>query len=123
MQDAIPLPAKRNPHLQNYFRSIRKIKHAVASPYLHYVHYEVEGREYTVICFPNHAVRYEVWDDKIFKSTIAPTNISPRMQGETHNASPCIFVSFIVLHSLLAMNAQGTATSLCRTLSASQLEP
>ena len=33
MQDTIPLPAKRNPHLQNYFRSIRKIKHAVASPY------------------------------------------------------------------------------------------
>ena len=46
MQDTIPLPAKRNPHLQNYFRSIRKIKHAVAIPYLHYVHYEVEGREH-----------------------------------------------------------------------------
>lgn len=123
MQDAIPLPTKRNPHLQNYLRSIRKIKHAVASPYLHYVHYEVEGREYTVICFPNHAVRYEVWDDKIFKSTIAPTNISPRMQGETHNASPCILESFMVLHSLLTIKVKGTAPSLRCPLSASQLKP
>ena len=45
-----PFSFQRKAHIEqrrgNYLRSIRKIMHAVAIPYLHYVHYEVEGREH-----------------------------------------------------------------------------
>lgn len=42
-------------HLQSYLREVRKIDLAVASPYLRHIRYEVGGREYSAIGFPNRA--------------------------------------------------------------------
>ena len=42
-------------HLQSYLREVRGIDLAVASPYLRHIRYEVGGREYSAIGFPNRA--------------------------------------------------------------------
>lgn len=77
-------------HLQNYLREVRKIDLAVASPYLRHIRYEVGGREYSAIGFANCAGGYELRDDKTFKGTIAPKDISV-VAGETNNSPLCIF--------------------------------
>lgn len=84
INEALPL------HLQSYLREVRKIDLAVASPYLHHVRYEVGGREYSAIGFPNRAGGYELRDDKTFKGTIAPKDISV-IAGQANNAPLCIF--------------------------------
>ena len=93
ISEALPL------HLQNYLREVRKIDLAVASPYLRYVRYEVGGREYSAIGFANRAGGYELRDDKTFKGTIAPKDISV-IVGEAHNAPLCIFEGFMDFLSL-----------------------
>ncbi|CEN35150.1 toprim domain-containing protein [Capnocytophaga cynodegmi] len=100
-------------HLQNYLREVRKIDLAVASPYLRYVRYEVGGREYSAIGFANRAGGYELRDDKTFKGTIAPKDISV-IVGEAHNAPLCIFEGFMDFLSLLTM--KGKETSPCLVL-------
>ena len=85
INEALPL------HLQSYLREVRKIDLAVASPYLHHVRYEVGGREYSAIGFPNRAGGYELRDDKIFKGTIAPL---------------CIFEGVMDFLSLLTMKGK-----------------
>lgn len=84
INEALPL------HLQSYLREVRKIDLAVASPYLHHVRYEVGGREYSAIGFPNRAGGYELRDDKTFKGTIAPKDIFV-IAGQANNAPLCIF--------------------------------
>ena len=96
INEALPL------HLQSYLREVRKIDLAVASPYLHHVRYEVGGREYSAIGFPNRAGGYELRDDKIFKGTIAPKDISV-IAGQANNAPLCIFEGFMDFLSLLTM--------------------
>ena len=59
-----------------YLREVRKIDLAVASGYLRHIHYEVGGREYSAIGFPNRSGGYELRDDNAFKGTIAPKDIS-----------------------------------------------
>lgn len=98
-------------HLQNYLREIRKIDLAVASPYLRHVRYEVGGREYSAIGFPNRAGGYELRDDKTFKGTIAPKDISV-IAGEANNAPLCIFEGFMDFLSLLTMKGKETAACL-----------
>lgn len=98
-------------HLQNYLREVRKIDLAVASPYLRYVRYEVGGREYSAIGFPNCAGGYELRDDKAFKGTIAPKDISV-IAGEANNAPLCIFEGFMDFLSLLTMKGKETAPCL-----------
>lgn len=100
-------------HLQNYLREVHKIDLAVASPYLRYVRYEVGGREYSAIGFANRAGGYELRDDKTFKGTIAPKDISV-IVGEAHNAPLCIFEGFMDFLSLLTM--KGKETSPCLVL-------
>ncbi|MCF0257652.1 MAG: toprim domain-containing protein [Bacteroides heparinolyticus] len=100
-------------HLQNYLREVRKIDLAVASPYLRHVRYKVGGREYYAIGFPNRAGGYELRDDKTFKGTIAPKDISV-IVGEAHNAPLCIFEGFMDFLSLLTM--KGKETSPCLVL-------
>ena len=92
-------------HLQSYLREVRKIDLAVASPYLHYVRYEVGGREYSAIGFPNRAGGYELRDDKIFKGTIAPKDISV-IAGQANNAPLCIFEGVMDFLSLLTMKGK-----------------
>ena len=92
-------------HLQSYLRDVRKIDLAVASPYLHHVRYEVGGREYSAIGFANRAGGYELRDDKTFKGTIAPKDISV-IAGEANNAPLCIFEGVMDFLSLLTMKGK-----------------
>lgn len=92
-------------HLQSYLREVRKIDLAVASPYLRHIRYEVGGREYSAIAFPNRAGGYELRDDKTFKGTIAPKDISV-IVGEAYNAPLCIFEGFMDFLSLLTMKGK-----------------
>lgn len=105
ISEALPL------HLQNYLREVRKIDLAVASPYLRYVRYEVGGREYSAIGFANRAGGYELRDDKTFKGTIAPKDISVIARRE-NNASLCIFEGFMDFLSLLTIKGKETAPCL-----------
>ena len=99
ISEALPL------HLQNYLQEVRKIDLAVASPYLHHVRYEVGGREYSAIGFPNRAGGYELRDDKTFKGTIAPKDISV-IAGQANNAPLCIFEGVMDFLSLLTMKGK-----------------
>ena len=98
-------------HLQNYLREVRKIDLAVAGPYLRHVRYEVGGREYSAIGFANRAGGYELRDDKTFKGTIAPKDISV-IAGKANKASHCLFEGFIDFLSLLTMKGKETAPCL-----------
>ena len=104
INEALPL------HLQNYLREVRKIDLAVASPYLRHVCYEVGGREYSAIGFPNRAGGYELRNDKTFKGTIAPKDIS-LIQGNT-SETPCLFEGFMDVLSLLTMKGKETTPCL-----------
>lgn len=105
ISEALPL------HLQNYLREVRKIDLAVANPYLRHVCYEVGGREYSAIGFANRARGYELRDDKTFKGTIAPKDISV-VAGEANNAPLCIFEGFMDFLSYLTMKGKETAPCL-----------
>ncbi|ERI83841.1 hypothetical protein HMPREF1981_02598 [Bacteroides pyogenes F0041] len=105
ISEALPL------HLQNYLRGVRKIDLAVASPYLRHIRYEVGGREYSAISFANRAGGYELRDDKTFKGTIAPKDIS-LIAGEANNALHCIFEGFMDFLSLLTMKGKEIAPCL-----------
>lgn len=98
-------------HLQRYLREVRKIDLAVASRYLRHIHYEVGGREYSAIGFPNRAGGYELRDDNAFKGTIAPKDISV-IAGREDNAPLCIFEGFTDFLSLLTINGKETAPCL-----------
>lgn len=99
ISEALPL------HLQNYLREVRKIDLAVASPYLRHVRYEVGGREYSAIGFPNRAGGYELRGDKTFKGTIAPKDISV-IAGKANNAPHCIFEGFMDFLSYLTVKGK-----------------
>ena len=90
------------PHLQHYLQEERKIDLLLTKPYLRSVCYEVGGRTYTAIGFSNRAGGYELRDDKTFKGTIAPKDISV-IAGETNNAPHCIFEGFMDFLSYLTM--------------------
>lgn len=98
-------------YLQNYLREVRRIDLAVASPYLRHIRYEVGGREYSAIGFANRAGGYELRDDKTFKGTIAPKDISV-IAGKANNASHCLFEGFMDFLSYLTMKGKETAPCL-----------
>ena len=99
ISEALPL------HLQNYLQEVRKIDPAVASPYLRHIRYEVGGREYSAIGFPNQSGGYELRDDKTFKGTIAPKDISV-IAGDANNAPYCIFEGVMDFLSYLTLKGK-----------------
>lgn len=97
------------PHLQRYLQEERKIDLSLAKPYLRSVCYEVDGRTYTAIGFPNRTGGYELRDDRHFKGTIAPKDISVIGSEEgakdiAHN----IFEGFVDFLSFLTMKGKET---------------
>lgn len=97
------------PHLQHYLQEERKIDFSLAKPYLCSVCYEVDGRTYTAIGFPNRTGGYELRDDRHFKGTIAPKDISvigsvDGTKDTTHN----IFEGFVDFLSFLTMKEKDT---------------
>ena len=99
------------PHLQRYLQEERKIDLSLAKPYLRSVCYEVGGRTYTAIGFANRAGGYELRDDKTFKGTIAPKDISV-IAGDANNVPHCIFEGFMDFLSYLTMKGKEIAPSL-----------
>ena len=97
-------------HLQSYLREVRKINLAVSSSYLRHIRYEVGKREYSAIGFSNRAGGYELRDEKTFKGTIAPKDIS-LIQGDI-SEKLCLFEGFIDFLSYLTMKGKETAPAL-----------
>ena len=94
------------PHLQDYLTKVRCINLEKATPFLKCVSYEVRGRRYQAISFANLSSGYELRDDKTFKGTIAPKDITPIF---TDRAEPvCIFEGFMDFLSFLSMKEEVT---------------
>ena len=74
--------------------------------FLKCISYEVRGRRYQAIGFANLSGGYELRDDKTFKGTIAPKDITPIF---TDRAEPvCIFEGFMDFLSFLSMKEEIT---------------
>ena len=94
------------PHIQEYLTKERCIDLEKAMPFLKCVSYEVRGRLYQAIGFANLSRGYELRDDKTFKGTIAPKDITPIF---TDRAEPvCIFEGFMDFLSFLSMKEEIT---------------
>ena len=94
------------PHLQKYLTKERCINLEKAMPFLKCISYEVRGRRYQAIAFANLSGGYELRDDKTFKGTIAPKDITPIF---TDRAEPvCIFEGFMDFLSFLSMKEEIT---------------
>ena len=94
------------PHLQEYLKKERCIDLEKATPFLKCISYEVRGRRYEAIGFANLSGGYELRDDKTFKGTIAPKDITPIF---TDRAEPvCIFEGFMDFLSFLSMKEEIT---------------
>ena len=94
------------PHLQDYLTKERCINLKKAMPFLKCISYEVRGRHYQAIGFANLSGGYELRDNKTFKGTIAPKDITPIF---TDRAEPvCIFEGFMDFLSFLSMKEEIT---------------
>ena len=94
------------PHFQEYPTKVRCINLEKAMPFLKCISYEVRGRRYQAIGFANLSGGYELRDDKTFKGTIAPKDITPIF---TDRAEPvCIFEGFMDFLSFLSMKEEIT---------------
>lgn len=98
------------PYFQEYLMKERCIDLEKATPFLKCISYEVRGRHYQAIGFANLSGGYELRDDKTFKGTIAPKDITPIF---TDRAEPvCIFEGFMDFLSFLSMKEEITNHSL-----------
>ena len=94
------------PHFQEYLTKVRCINLEKGMPFLKCISYEVRGRRYQAIGFANLSGGYELRDDKTFKGTIAPKDITPIF---TDRAEPvCIFEGFMNFLSFLSMKEEIT---------------
>ena len=94
------------PHLQDYLTKERCINLEKAMPFLKCISYEVRSRLYQAIGFANLSGGYELRDDKTFKGTIAPKDITPIF---TDRAEPVrIFEGFMDFLSFLSMKKEIT---------------
>ena len=94
------------PHLQDYLTKERCINLEKAMSFLKCISYEVRSRLYQAIGFANLSGGYELRDDKTFKGTIAPKDITPIF---TDRAEPvCIFEGFMDFLSFLSMKEEIT---------------
>ena len=94
------------PHLQDYLTKERCINLEKAMPFLKCISYEVRGRHYQAIGFANLSGGYELRDDKTFKGTIAPKDITPIF--EDMEQPVCLFEGFMDFLSFLSMKEEIT---------------
>ena len=95
-----------SPHLQDYLTKERCIDLEKAMPFLKCISYEVRSRLYQAIGFANLSGGYELRDDKTFKGTIAPKDITPIFTDRTEPV--CIFEGFMDFLSFLSMKEEIT---------------
>lgn len=89
------------PHLQEYLTKERCIDLGRAWPFLRCVRYEVRGRTYEVIGFPNASGGYELRGAGLFKGTLAPKDITPIFPDGRQPV--CLFEGFMDFLSFLSM--------------------
>ena len=94
------------PYFQEYLMKERCIDLEKATPFLKCISYEVRGRHYQAIGFANLSGGYELRDDKTFKGTIAPKDITPIFTDRTEPV--CIFEGFMDFLSFLSMKEEIT---------------
>lgn len=94
------------PHFQEYLTKVRCINLEKAMPFLKCVSYEVRGRLYQAIGFANLSGGYELRDNKTFKGTIAPKDITPIFTDRAELV--CIFEGFMDFLSFLSMKEEIT---------------
>ena len=94
------------PHFQEYLTKVRCINLEKAMPFLKCISYEVRSRLYQAIGFANLSGGYELRDDKTFKGTIAPKDITPIFTDRTEPV--CIFEGFMDFLSFLSMKEEIT---------------
>lgn len=94
------------PHFQEYLTKVRCINLEKAMPFLKCISYEVRSRRYQAIGFANLSGGYELRDDKTFKGTIAPKDITPIFTDRAE--SVCIFEGFMDFLSFLSMKEEIT---------------
>ena len=97
------------PHLQEYLTEERCIDLEKAKPFLKCISYEVRGRRHEAIGFANSSGGYELRDDKTFKGTIAPKNITPIFEDKAQPV--CLFEGFMDILFFLSM--KGEVTNQC----------
>ena len=97
------------PHLQEYLKKERCIDLDKATPFLKCISYEVRGKRYEAIGFANSSGGYEFRDDKTFKGTIAPKDITPIFEDKAQPV--CLFEGFMDFLSFLSM--KGEVTNQC----------
>ena len=97
------------PHLQEYLTEERCIDLEKAKPFLKCISYEVRGRRHEAIGFANSSGGYELRDDKTFKGTIAPKDITPIFEDKAQPV--CLFEGFMDFLSFLSM--KGEVTNQC----------
>ena len=103
LSDTLPL------HLQEYLTEERCIDLEKAKPFLKCISYEVRGRRHEAIGFANSSGGYELRDDKTFKGTIAPKDITPIFEDRAQPV--CLFEGFMDILSFLSM--KGEVTNQC----------
>ena len=103
MSDTLP------PHLQEYLTKERCIDLEKATPFLKCISYEIRGRRHEAIGFANSSGGYELRDDKTFKGTIAPKDITPIFEDKAQPV--CLFEGFMDFLSFLSM--KGEVTNQC----------
>ena len=103
LSDTLPL------HLQEYLKKERCIDLEKAKPFLKCISYEVRGRRHEAIGFANSSGGYELRDDKTFKGTIAPKDITPIFEDRAQPV--CLFEGFMDILSFLSM--KGEVTNQC----------
>ena len=98
------------PHFQEYLTKVRCINLEKATPFLKCISYEIRGRRYQAIGFANLSGGYELRDDKTFKGTIAPKDITPIFTDKIINQIPptCVFEGFMDFLSFLSMKEEVT---------------
>ena len=89
------------PHLQEYLTKERRIDLGRARSFLRCVRYEVRGRTYEVIGFPNASGGYELRGTELFKGTLAPKDITPIFPDRRQPV--CLFEGFMDFLSFLSM--------------------
>ena len=98
------------PHLQEYLARERCIDLEKAMPFLKCITYEVRGKCYQAIGFANLSGGYELRDNKTFKGTIAPKDITPIFTDKIINQiqPTCVFEGFMDFLSFLSMKEEVT---------------
>lgn len=88
--------------LQDYLTKERGIDLRFATPFLRSIRYEVRGRMYSALGFPNNSGGYELRDSRVFKGTIAPKDISLLITSTPPDAL-CLFEGFMDCLTWLTM--------------------